>query len=340
MAKRMRLPNGFGQISELKGRRLRNKWRAMVTVKWTKEGKPVRKTVGYFKTYNDAYMGLMEYHKAPHELFENITMAELYDQWSEQHFKRIKESAIRIHEAAWKHCEAIYSLPVRDVKVRQIKDVVESEMPPSMHDKVKTLLSLMFDHAMEYEYVDKNYARIASTYVDKNATKHHIPFSDEEIEILWANQDDDCVKIIIVQCYTGFRPNELFTIKHENVDVENWTIVGGLKTKAGKNRLVPVHDRIKPLVLEFYNRGTEHLFGEYNYDWYKYHFMAIRDKHSMNPEHKPHDGRVTFVTNMKRAEANDFAIKHIVGHTIQDLTESVYTKRDPEWLRKELAKLP
>ena len=63
MAKRMRLPNGFGQISELKGRRLRNKWRAMVTIGWTVDGKPKRKILGYYHTYNDAYMSLMKYHE-------------------------------------------------------------------------------------------------------------------------------------------------------------------------------------------------------------------------------------------------------------------------------------
>ena len=36
--KRMRLPNGFGQISEIKGKRLRKPFRAMITVDKTEEG--------------------------------------------------------------------------------------------------------------------------------------------------------------------------------------------------------------------------------------------------------------------------------------------------------------
>ena len=340
MAKRMRLPNGFGQISELKNRRLRNKWRAMVTIGWSNDGKPIRKVVGYYHTYNEAYGALMEYHKNPNELNENITMAELYDEWSEQYYKKLGESATRAHKAAWKYCESIYNIPVNRIKVRQIKDVVESDMPPSMHDRVKILLSIIFDMAVEYEYADKNYARMATVYIEKNKTKHHIPFVDDEMSILWENVTDDCVKIMIIQCYTGFRPDELFCIDRDNVNIEEWQIIGGKKTKAGTNRLVPIHDRIKPLVLDFYNRKDCTLFGRYNYDWYKRHFIAFRDGHDLNPNHKPHDGRVTFVTNMKRADANEYAIKHIVGHAISDLTESVYTKRDPEWLRKELSKLP
>ena len=39
----MRLPNGFGQISEIKGRKLRRPFRAMVTVGVTEHGRPICK---------------------------------------------------------------------------------------------------------------------------------------------------------------------------------------------------------------------------------------------------------------------------------------------------------
>ena len=50
-----RLPNGFGQITELRGRNLRKPFRVMVTVGVNPEGKPIVKLlqpVAYFKTYN------------------------------------------------------------------------------------------------------------------------------------------------------------------------------------------------------------------------------------------------------------------------------------------------
>ena len=51
--KRRRLPNGFGQISEIKNRNLRNPFRAMVTVGKTQDGKPICKPLkpdSYFAT--------------------------------------------------------------------------------------------------------------------------------------------------------------------------------------------------------------------------------------------------------------------------------------------------
>jgi len=61
---------------------------------------------------------------------------------------------------------------------------------------------------------------------------------------------------------------------------------------------------------------------------------------SLNPDHKGHDGRVTFVTMAKKAEMDEYAIKRIVGHHISDLTERVYTQRDLRWLKNEIQKIP
>ena len=69
--KRMRLPNGFGQITEIKNQNLRNRYRAMITVGKTETGKPICKLLkpnSYFPTYNDAYNALMEYHKNPYDI--------------------------------------------------------------------------------------------------------------------------------------------------------------------------------------------------------------------------------------------------------------------------------
>lgn len=55
--------------------------------------------------------------------------------------------------------------------------------------------------------------------------------------------------------------------------------------------------------------------------------------------HKPHDPRKTFVTMCKMAGVDEYAVKYMVGHTISDITESIYTDRSVDWLAKELAKV-
>ena len=56
--RRRRLPNGFGQITEIKTGNLRNPFRVMVTVGKNEEGRPICKPLrpqAYFATYNEAY---------------------------------------------------------------------------------------------------------------------------------------------------------------------------------------------------------------------------------------------------------------------------------------------
>ena len=80
--KRRRLPNGFGQISEIKNRNLRNPFRAMISVGKDSNGRPICKPLkpeSYFPTYNDAYAALVEYNKNPYDLEPSITMKELYE---------------------------------------------------------------------------------------------------------------------------------------------------------------------------------------------------------------------------------------------------------------------
>lgn len=82
--KRPRLPNGFGQISEIKNKNLRKPFRAMVSIGTKENGRPMCKLLqpeAYFATYNEAYEALVKYHTNPYDLDKNITLEELYDRW-------------------------------------------------------------------------------------------------------------------------------------------------------------------------------------------------------------------------------------------------------------------
>lgn len=66
------------------------------------------------------------------------------------------------------------------------------------------------------------------------------------MEILWANVDKVLyVDVVLIQCYSGWRPQELGLIEMDRVDLDNWEFTGGIKTDAGIDRLVPIHPRIR-----------------------------------------------------------------------------------------------
>ena len=75
------------------------------------------------------------------------------------------------------------------------------------------------------------------------------------------------------------------------------------------------------------------------YDKYSYRFTKVIESLGLNKEHRPHDPRKTFRTRCRKADVDINALKQMVGHSIKDITESVYTVRDVEWLRKDLEKM-
>ena len=93
MSKHMRLPNGFGQISKISNKKLRNPYRAMVTIGKTPTGRPIcklLKPVAYFPTYNEAYQALMEYKKNPYDFSHSTTFKEVLDKWSAEPDQRLR----------------------------------------------------------------------------------------------------------------------------------------------------------------------------------------------------------------------------------------------------------
>lgn len=89
----MKLPNGFGSITEIKNKNLRNRFRVRITVGKTQEGKPIIKLLkpkAFFKTYNEAYEALVKYHENPYDIDKFISVKELYEKWSKKYFKTLK----------------------------------------------------------------------------------------------------------------------------------------------------------------------------------------------------------------------------------------------------------
>lgn len=370
---RMRLPNGFGQISEIKDKPLRNRFRAMVTVGKTSTGKPIcriLKPQGYFKTYNEAYAALVEYNKNPYDLNDDIRMFELYERWSNQYFKTLKsESSQRTIICAWNYCNLVYNMRVKDVRARHIKacmddgvavfDGVERKASANTKTRIKSMFNLMFDYALEYELVDRNYARTFNISQDvinerESTVNSHMIFKNEEIQLLWDNLDVNYVDVILIQCYGGWRPQELGLIKTENVYLDKGYMIGGMKTKAGTNRVVPIHPKIRSLIEKRHNEaiasnseylitcsdGQSRASSNYlTYDKYHKRFKKICMLLGLDSKHRAHDGRKHFITAAKTAEMDEYAIKYIVGHQIDDVTEKHYTERNIEWLIEEMKKI-
>lgn len=375
--KRPKLPHRFGSITELKNRQLRNPFWARVYAGRNELGRPILKPLkpkAYFATYNEAYEALYEYNKNPYDLEDDITVKELYEKWTKEYFKDVDSTYIRTIESAWSYCSALYSMRAKDVRARHIKGVMEDgyrieyrgkkkgekiKASAGTKSRIKSLFNLMFDYALEFEIVQTNYARTFDVSKEimkeqEDAKKEHFPFTEKELQKLWDNVDT--VKFadwVLIQTYMGWRPQELATLRLDEVDLEKWYMQAGMKTDAGKQRIVPIHSRIRSLVKKNYDFAVSinspYLFNDkgqthagswkVTYDKYANRFYKVLTALEIDATHRPHDPRKTFITRAKRAGMDEYALKEMVGHSIADITESTYTVRDLEWLREDLEKL-
>ena len=261
-------------------------------------------------------------------------------------------------------------MKMRDIRVYHLQECMENAyvIPDKGKDKgkkryatagtkarMKSMFNLMFDWAYARDIVDKNYARAFDVGKEireqqKRDKRKNIPFSQEEVNILWENINKvEFVDIVLIGIFSGWRPQELSILRVEDIDLEEEVMFGGLKTDAGKNRCVPINPRIKDLIVNRYNEAkemkSEYLFNDVNgqqgthmtYDKYRGRFNKVMKRLGM--EHHPHETRHTFITKAKKVGVDEYILKRIVGHSIPDITENVYTHREFEELREEMNKI-
>lgn len=122
---------------------------------------------------------------------------------------------------------------------------------------ILTLFKQMYKYAVYSEIVTENKALYVHVNAD-NDTEHGTPFSDQEMQVLWNNTDDPEVQLILIMCYSGWRIGEVLKL---TTNLEEKYFQGGIKTKAGKNRIVPIH----PAIYHLLNRKCWHKMENYVY---------------------------------------------------------------------------
>lgn len=355
-----KLPNGFGTIYKMSGKRSKP-YRAMKTDKWiidpvTGKSKQIRSTIGYYQSREDAMIALANYNENPYDIkADSITFSEVYEKWSENYFPTLSNpSSVRTVTAAYAYCNGLYDMRMKDIKVSHLEGtILNAQVGDSTKSRIKSLFNMMYKYAVAHDIVEKDYASVMfanGNPIKRSRAKEVIPFSQEEIFLLWDNLDNIAfADMILIGIYSGWRPQELAILKIADIDLEAGTMLGGLKTDAGKNRIVPIHPLIRPLIENRIQEATamqsEFLFNDANgqqgtymtYDKYRKRFEKVMKYLKLT--HRPHETRHTFITKAKACNVDEYILKLIVGHAIDDITEKVYTHRTIDQLRAEMEKI-
>lgn len=341
----MKAPNGYGTVYKLSGNR-RNPWTARIQVgyKINSRGNPSAdyRFLGYFKTRREAVEALAEYNytKSSENLLKRkITLRELFDKYLQEYDGKSLDGM--------KSTYKIFA-PIQDVNVHLlnreiVKDVFDKSGKSSSYlIKAKYLLRKLLNIAYVSEYITKEKMElILSILLEKpTPTNPHKRMTQNDINLLWQNQDNPYCQLALVKLYTGLRSKELFAIQKSDVHLkERYIHIETSKTAASK-RDVPIPLIIHPIVKTFIETNLDTFipipklmqtrYPEANFRRWMQDFFPDSTK--------PHDTRHTFISMLQEIGCPAPILKSIVGHSGNDVTERVYThismQTKLEWVDK------
>lgn len=337
----MRLPNCYGSVYKLSGKR-RKPFIARKTIGWNDDGKQVYRTIGYYETKKLALQALADFNNNPYDIeVSELTFNDVFEKWKEQKYKDISRSAINAYNACFTHSKQLYDMKFVNIKTIHLQTVIQDcNKGYETLRNIKSSFNQLYKYAMENDIVNKNYAPFVNIG-KKSGDNSRKPFTSKEIEKLFKVEESiPFVDTILIMIFSGLRIGELLQLKSSDIDLENATITGGIKTDAGKNRVIPINHKILPFIKKRLSENNEYLmvnsFGrKMTYSNYYFDkFMHIMEQ--LNMDHRPHDCRHTFATLMSNSDANKTSIKKIIGHSSYVTTEKIYTHKDIEELRKAI----
>ena len=341
----MKNPNGYGSISKLSGKR-RRPFIVRITTGFDINGRQIMKVLGYYHTQAEAIKALANYNDNPYDInLNDITLKEILDRFMENKKGAVEKSSLKSYRVWYNYLRPLYSKRMKDIRTFELQNFINSlsHLSTGSLKLVKSFIRMLFKDAMEMDIISKDYSEYIKLPKYKKIIERKI-FTEEEIALLWDNiKIMEYADTILILIYTGMRINELLKLEKKNVNLENNTIIGGSKTDAGKNRIIPIHPKILPLIIKRMGNKTDYLipnrtgrnYYEYN-NFRQNEFVKIMEQLGM--EHTIHDTRHTFATMISDVSDNENAITGIIGHTNINMTKK-YTHTNIEKMRKEMEKI-
>lgn len=338
----MKLPNGYGGISKLSGKR-RRPWVVRLTDSYSiTDGKTTqnRKTLGYYETRAKALAALAEYNKKPYDIdAAGVTFAEIYELWIVGK-KNVTERSRKRFGTMFDHSKPLHKRTFRSLRASDMQVILDNAgLGYATQRQLISLWQQMYNYAVANDIADKDYAKYVHVTVPEPESRRK-PFSEDEMSQLRAIADTKpYADVILILIYTGWRIGELLAMDCSDIDTTEWTMKGGSKTEAGKNRIVPVHESIKPYIKKYMaSRERGKFLPEITYSKFNVIFKDICTHCGI--DHTIHDTRHTFATRADNFGMNKICIQRLMGHASQGVTDKVYTHKDLEQLRKAIDLLP
>lgn len=291
----------------------------------------------------------------------NYTFKQVYEEYAKLNFPTKDEIALErethmkakgkftsdtmyVRKSAFKQAETLHNIPYVNLRTVDFQQVINCATSPKKAKRLRYLFLELDDYAEQKDIISKTYAKHVNK-IDFNFenTKPRLPFTNEEIEMIWKDkintQDEALVRdICLILLYTGMRIEELLFMFTKNIDLKEDYMRGGLKTNSGKNRVIPIHHLIKPIIKKHYNSKNEFLFmyGDKRLPYAKYRVMFNNYMAKLNIQHTSHDARHTVESELDRRQVRTVTKDLIMGHKNGGTGEKVYTHKTLQELKESI----
>lgn len=342
----MRRANGTGSIVNLGPHRRR---RYAVRVSYLeREGVWKQRYLSYHATVKEAQAALDNYLKKDIPVKSlATTWGEVYAQWSAKKYEKAGNASVVSYKASWKRLSVLEGKEMFRVTIDDLQSIIDKDaaagLSQSSINNDKILMKALYKHAMERDIVSKDYSAFVElpsvgAKMDKGA------FTEEQILQLKTLAKDGFpwADTALMLCYTGFRVSEFLSLTKGSYHADGDYLQGGMKTAAGKDRIVPVHPVIHGYLDRWLAKGGKTIIckedgNSLGSGRYRSLFSSVVKELGV-PQATPHWCRHTAASRMKMAGADDLAVRRILGHSDQNITEH-YTHVDINFLRAELLKI-
>jgi integrase len=334
--------NGLGGIAYL-GKGRKKPYAARLTV-WQPDGTQGYKYIGYYTDRTEAAKALAKALYEPVADKASITLGELRDEWKAYYYRFIEKQTQDNYNAAWNYISPLQKTKVKELRTAQLQKIIDScDKSRSTKEKIKAFCHLIFKYAMENDIVNKNYAEFLR--LEKSVKEEKEVFTDLELKKLEENAPKvagaECVLMMI---YTGFRISEFLELSCMNVDLTALTMTGGLKTDAGRGRVIPISPEILNYVIARHtlsdapfirdDKGNSYTAKRFRESVY---YPALE---SCGISKKvPHCTRHTFASMLDRKKVPAAEIQRLMGHTSYDFTAETYVHKNITDLEKAVSTL-
>lgn len=328
MPKGYKRASGTGGVTRLSGRR-RKRFYARITKGWDENGKQLYYNLGCYETRAEAIQALENYLKSPYNTKNaDMTFEDLYKLTERDQLATMSLATRKAVKQRFNKMSDFYRVPYRSIDIHAVQEML-SAIKPSVQRFVVNLFYHMNKEAMLLDVPCKDYSKLLKVQPHESKKEKRI-FSDDDIDILWQNSDNRYVQIMLVLLYTGMRGMELLTLKRDQVDFKEWIIRGGMKTKAGKNRIIPVHERIRPILSELFDTGKNDTVCAFGKNYERNTLYKTMD--DIGLDHTVHELRHTFRTKLDDLGVRSIIINLLMGHSNGNIGEDVYTHKSLEQL--------